>query len=177
MSRATFLLFPFLLTVACSSPEPEGSAPPAMNAGEVASPSAAVAAPSTPIIPVGEQIALRVVKSPTCGCCTAWVDYMKENGFAVTVEDREVFTELKRANGVTPELESCHTAFAGDLVIEGHVPAELVKKVLREKPVGVHGIAVPGMPVGSPGMEGGTPQRYTVFTFDAKGTAAVYSKQ
>ena len=94
---------------------------------------------------------LRVVKSPSCGCCTAWVSYMQKAGFTVTVESREEFTKLKRANGVTRELESCHTAFIDGYVIEGHVPADLVKKLLTEKPVGVKGLAAPGMPGASPG--------------------------
>lgn len=167
-----------LLVAACATPQPAEESSAQTNTAPVQAASAAPSTDAAPsIIPVGEQIALRVVKSPTCGCCSAWVDYMKANGFAVTVEDKDEFTALKRANGITPELESCHTAFAGDLVIEGHVPADLVKKLLRDTPAGVHGVAVPGMPIGSPGMEGGTPQRYTVYTFDAKGSAAVYSKQ
>ena len=120
-------------------------------------------------------IPLRVVKSPTCGCCAAWVDYMKAQGFAVTVENRDEFTSLKRANGVTRDLESCHTAFVGNLVIEGHVPADLVKKLLAEKTKGVKGLAAPGMPSGSPGMEGGPKERYTVYSFDANGHAKPYA--
>jgi hypothetical protein len=121
--------------------------------------------------------AIRVVKSPSCGCCSAWVEYLKTKGFTVTVENREEFTALKRANGVTPQLESCHTAFINGYVVEGHVPAELITRLIETKPAGVKGIAVPGMPVGSPGMEGGTPERYTVFTFDAKGKATVFAKR
>ncbi len=119
---------------------------------------------------------LRVVKSASCGCCQEWVKYMQAQGFTVKVENREGFTDLKRANGVTAELESCHTAFAGNLVIEGHVPADLVKKVLATKPKGVKGLAAPGMPMGSPGMEqGGVKQRYTVYAFDATGKATPYA--
>ncbi len=121
--------------------------------------------------------ALRVVKSPTCGCCQAWIDYMKKAGFTVTVENRAEFSALKRENGVTRDLESCHTAFVDGYVIEGHVPADLVKKLLKEKPAGVKGIAVPGMPIGSPGMEGGKPERYTVYTFDAKGRAKPWAER
>ncbi len=121
--------------------------------------------------------ALRVVKSPTCGCCQAWIDYMKKAGFTVTVENRPEFTALKRENGVTRDLESCHTAFVDGYVIEGHVPADLVKKLLKEKPTGVKGIAVPGMPIGSPGMEGGKPQPYTVYTFDEKGRARPWAER
>lgn len=128
--------------------------------------------------PAPEQLPLlRVVKSASCGCCQAWIDYMKTQGFTVEVENRDEFTALKRANGVTSDLQSCHTAFAGDLVIEGHVPADLVKKVLAAKTPGVKGIAVPGMPMGSPGMEGPTKDRYTVFTFDAQGRKTAYAQR
>lgn len=128
--------------------------------------------------PPAEQLpVVRVVKSASCGCCQAWVDYMKAQGFTVEVENRDEFTALKRANGVTRDLESCHTAFAGDLVIEGHVPADLIKKVLAAKTPGVKGIAVPGMPMGSPGMEGPTKDRYTVFTFDAQGRKTAYAQR
>lgn len=120
-------------------------------------------------------IPMRVVKSPSCGCCQKWVDYMKTQGFAVTVENREEFSALKRSNGVTGDLESCHTAFVGNVVIEGHVPADLVKKLLAEKTPGVKGLSAPGMPMGSPGMEGPVKQRYTVYSFDAKGNAKPYA--
>jgi hypothetical protein len=120
---------------------------------------------------------LRIVKSPTCGCCQAWADYMAQQGFTVQIENRDDFTALKRANGVTRDLESCHTAFVDGLVVEGHVPADLVKKLLRSKPTGVKGVAVPGMPQGAPGMEGPVKQRYTVFTFDANGRATPYAQR
>jgi hypothetical protein len=119
---------------------------------------------------------MRVVKSPTCGCCGKWVDYMKKQGFTVTVEDKAEFTALKRANGVTRELESCHTAFVGGYVIEGHVPADLVKKLLAEKPVGVKGLSAPGMPASAPGMDMAG-QHYTVYSFDAAGHATVYAQR
>lgn len=128
--------------------------------------------------PAPDQLPLlRVVKSASCGCCQAWIDYMKAQGFTVEVENRDEFTALKRANGVTSDLQSCHTAFAGDLVIEGHVPADLVKKVLAAKTPGVKGIAVPGMPMGSPGMEGPTKDRYMVYTFDAQGRKKAYAQR
>lgn len=130
------------------------------------------AAPATDQLPV-----VRVVKSASCGCCQLWVDYMKAQGFTVEVENRDEFTALKRANGVTRDLQSCHTAFAGDLVIEGHVPADLIKKVLAAKTPGVKGIAVPGMPIGSPGMEGPTKDRYMVYTFDAQGRKTAYAQR
>ena len=119
---------------------------------------------------------LRVVKSASCGCCAKWVEYMKKQGFAVTVEEKDEFTALKRSNGVTRELESCHTAFVGGYVIEGHVPADLVKKLLAEKPAGVKGLSAPGMPASSPGMD--MPgQRYTIYSFDAAGHTKVYAER
>lgn len=119
---------------------------------------------------------LHVVKSPTCGCCAAWVAYMKKQGFTVTVEDRAEFTALKRSNGVTRDLESCHTAFIGGYVIEGHVPAELVRKLLADHPKGIKGLAAPGMPASAPGMD--MPgQPYTIYAFDSTGRATVYSRR
>jgi hypothetical protein len=101
---------------------------------------------------------------------------MKQQGFAVTVEDKTDFTELKRASGITRELESCHTAFVGGYVIEGHVPADLVKKLLAEKPAGVKGLAAPGMPASAPGMD--IPgQHYIIYSFDAAGHTKVYAQR
>lgn len=119
---------------------------------------------------------MRVVKSPTCGCCAKWVEYMKKQGFAVSVEDKEQFTDLKRSNGVTQALESCHTAFVGGYVIEGHVPADLVKKLLAEKPSGIKGLAVPGMPASAPGMDMPGPH-YTIYSFDAQGHSKIYAQR
>jgi hypothetical protein len=119
--------------------------------------------------------AMKVVKSASCGCCGKWVDYMKKEGFTITVENKDEFTALKRANGVTAELESCHTAFVGGYVVEGHVPADLVKKLLAEHPAGVKGLSAPGMPPSSPGMDMPTKEKYTVYSFDAQGKKSVYA--
>jgi hypothetical protein len=113
--------------------------------------------------------AITVYKTPTCGCCSAWIDHLKENGFAVTAKDVPDLTALKRHYGVTQELASCHTGFVNGYVIEGHVPADAITKLLREAPR-AKGLAVPGMPVGSPGMEGGEPESYEVVLFDAAGS-------
>ncbi len=121
--------------------------------------------------------ALHVIKTPTCSCCQAWADYMKAQGFTVTTENRADLAPVKRAHGVTPELESCHTAIVEGLVVEGHVPADLVKQLLRDKPKGVKGISAPGMPRGSPGMEGPIKDRYTLYTFDAQGKATAYAER
>lgn len=128
------------------------------------------AAPAADAPPV-----LRVIKSPSCGCCQAWVEYMEAQGFTVEVEHREEFTALKRANGVTAELQGCHTGFVDGLVVEGHVPADIVRKLLATRPKGVKGVSAPGMPRGSPGMEGPVKDRYTVYTFDAKGNKTAYA--
>ena len=119
---------------------------------------------------------MRIVKSPLCGCCGKWTEYIKKAGFTVTVDAQMEFTALKRANGVTRELESCHTAFVGGYVIEGHVPADLVKKLLADRPAGVKGLSVPGMPASAPGMDLRGPH-YTVYSFDAEGHSKVYAQR
>lgn len=93
-----------------------------------------------------------VYRDPACGCCHKWVDYLKAQGFQVTDYVREDMAAVKRSLGVPSNLESCHTAVIGGYVVEGHVPAEDIRRLLREQPEAV-GIAVPGMPVGTPGME------------------------
>jgi hypothetical protein len=116
-----------------------------------------------------------VYKSPTCGCCKQWVTHMQANGFAVKAHDVADIVQYKTANGVPLMLGSCHTAIVGGYVIEGHVPASDIRRLLKERPP-VRGLAVPGMPVGSPGMEqGGHKDHYNVLTFDAQGRTTVYS--
>jgi hypothetical protein len=118
--------------------------------------------------------AITVYKSPTCGCCKNWVEHLKEHGFQVTVVDREDLESVKRQQGVPAGLSSCHTAIVDGYTIEGHVPADVILRLLQERPQ-VAGLAVPGMPVGSPGMEGGTPEPYEVYTFDSTGPKDVYA--
>lgn len=93
-----------------------------------------------------------VYKSPTCGCCADWVDHLEAEGFTVDVHDRTDMNSVKSLLGVPAQLASCHTATVGDFVIEGHVAATEIKRLLAEKPTAL-GLAVPGMPIGSPGME------------------------
>jgi hypothetical protein len=120
---------------------------------------------------------ITVYKSPTCGCCGKWNDHMKAAGFRLRVVDMDDLTEIKQASGVPMRLRTCHTAVAGNYVIEGHVPADLVKKLLAEKPA-VTGIVVPGMPAGSPGMEvPGQKDAYEVLLFDKSGKTTVYAKR
>lgn len=106
-----------------------------------------------------------VTKDPSCGCCDAWVAHMREAGFRVSVTEGPV-NPLRTKLGVPRTLASCHTAEVGGYVIEGHVPAPAVKRLLSERPEGI-GLAVPGMPVGSPGMEveGTEPDTYEVVLF------------
>ena len=143
-----------------------------IGAGAVAL-AGAVAATSPRQAEPAQVAELHVYKSPTCGCCAKWVDHMREAGFKVTVEDLDDLRPVKERLGVPARLASCHTVLAGDYVVEGHVPAEVVAKFLEEAPA-VRGIAVPGMPVGSPGMEGPRPRPYEVVAFDGNGNHTVY---
>ena len=117
--------------------------------------------------------AIHVYKSPDCGCCANWVVHMEAAGFKVTVEDVIDLAGVKQRTGVPFDLSACHTAVVGDYVIEGHVPARVVKRFLEEAPQ-VAGITVPGMPIGSPGMEGPNPQPYDVIAFDGKRDRTVF---
>lgn len=123
-----------------------------------------------------EQPVVTVYKSPTCGCCTDWVDHLRENGFAVQVEDVGNVQPVRERLGVPQQLASCHTAEVGGYVVEGHVPAAEVKRLLRERRE-VVGLAVPGMPVGSPGMEQGDRRDpYDVLAFKQDGRVGVYAR-
>lgn len=123
--------------------------------------------------------ALRVFKSATCGCCSAWIDHMTKNGFTAKAEDVALgeLARIKKSAGIGPQHSSCHTAQIGGYSIEGHVPASDVKRLLAEKPDAV-GLTVPGMPIGSPGMESGdTREPYEVLLIKKDGTTEVWSKQ
>ena len=110
---------------------------------------------------------LEVYKSPWCGCCGAWVEHMQAAGFAVAVNELDDLAPLKAMLGVAPELQSCHTAVVDGYVVEGHVPAREVTRLLAERPTAT-GLAVPGMPIGSPGMEqDGLREPYEVVLFAA----------
>ena len=118
-----------------------------------------------------------VYKDPTCGCCTKWVDLMRREGFAVTVHETRDLTSIKQKYNVPANLQSCHTAIVNDqLVVEGHVPPADVKRVLKAKSA-IGGLAVPGMPVGSPGMEvaGVRPQAYDVIAFTRGAKTSVFA--
>lgn len=114
-----------------------------------------------------------VYKTSTCGCCSKWVDHLRQSGFEVKATDVADISAVKARHGVPVEAASCHTALVGGYVVEGHVPAASVRRLLRERPA-VVGIAVPGMPIGSPGMEGPNPEPYDVVSFDKTGALKVY---
>jgi len=121
-----------------------------------------------------KPIAIKVYKTPTCGCCKGWVQHLRDNGFQVETMDMPDLSMIKQKYGVKKELQACHTAIVNGYVVEGHVPADVILKMLKEHPA-VAGIAVPGMPSGSPGMEGGAKQAYDVVSFDKAGHTRVYA--
>jgi hypothetical protein len=118
-----------------------------------------------------------VYKDPTCGCCAKWVDLMRREGFAATVHESRDLASIKQKYNVPPNLQSCHTAIVNDqLIVEGHVPPADVKRVLKDK-AAIGGLAVPGMPIGSPGMEVADvrPQAYDVIAFTRAGKTRVFA--
>lgn len=137
-------------------------------------PSRARAASPAPVAPA---TAIEVWKDPNCGCCKDWVDHMQANGFQATVHDTGN-TAVRKKLGLPQKLGSCHTALVGGYLIEGHVPAADVQRLLREKPRAL-GLAVPGMPVGSPGMDGafygGRRDAYDVLLVARDGSTRVFA--
>ena len=122
---------------------------------------------------------LVVYKTESCGCCEKWVDHMKQAGFETEVHNvsQEEMSAMKTANGIGRDLASCHTAQIAGYLVEGHVPAEDLQRLLKEKPADVKGIAVPGMPIGSPGMEvpSGEAEPFETIVFDRSGKTKVFA--
>jgi hypothetical protein len=116
-----------------------------------------------------------VYKVSTCGCCAKWVEHLKAAGFSVTVHEIEDTTEISRKSGVPEQMHSCHTALVDGYTIEGHVPASDIQRLLKERPQ-AKGLAVPGMPLGSPGMEGSRKDAYDVMLFTEDGKTSVFQK-
>lgn len=147
----------------CGRPPPDGAKEPGA---------------STPRRPAGSARAasMTVYRDPGCGCCTEWAERARAASFRVTVADSGNMPAIKRKLGVPEELASCHTTVAGGYVIEGHVPLADVKRLLAARPAQIKGIAVPGMPLGSPGMEApdGSKQPFTVLAFDAAGRVSQF---
>jgi hypothetical protein len=117
---------------------------------------------------------VQVWKSPTCGCCSKWVDHLRRAGFEVKAENVPDVNVYKQKYGLPPQLASCHTALVEGYVVEGHVPAADVIRMLKLKPE-IAGIAVPAMPMGSPGMESPRPQKFDVVSFTRAGKIEVFS--
>lgn len=123
------------------------------------------------------QNVMTVYKSPTCGCCEDWVEHIKEAGFEVRVEHPRDLSAIKTQFGIGQDLQSCHTTVMNGFFFEGHVPADDIKRFLIEKPANAAGLAVPGMPAGSPGMEmPGKKDAYQVVLVTKQGERSVYAQ-
>jgi hypothetical protein len=118
-----------------------------------------------------------VHKTPTCGCCEKWVSHMRQAGFTMDVRNIDDTSAERAKAGVPMELASCHTGVVDGYAVEGHVPADVVRRMLQERPK-IAGIAAPGMPIGSPGMEqpGYAAEPYNVIAFDKSGKTSIYHK-
>jgi hypothetical protein len=130
----------------------------------------AAALPTTAVPP-----SILVYKSPSCGCCKAWMDHLSQNGFKVTGKDMDDVQPMKDEVGLPAKLASCHTAIVDGYVIEGHVPAADIQRLLKERPK-IVGLSAPGMPPSSPGMDQPGKVPYDVIAFDAKGTTTVFAR-
>ncbi|MGN7831013.1 DUF411 domain-containing protein [Pseudoxanthomonas sp. 22568] len=188
LTASAFLAGSSVLLVACGAAPGAASASdrvalaavpsPAHAAAETtaASATATTAATSSAATPAHLPL-IRVHKSPSCGCCGVWVEHVRAAGFPVEVHDTEDMMTVKDRLGVPEPMMSCHTAEVDGYFVEGHVPAEDIKRLLAEKPK-ARGIAVPGMPLGSPGMEmpDGRTQPYEVALVGGDGTTGTFSR-
>ena len=164
-SLPAFVALAFLAACGSDAPPPAEDAQPA-----VASLPAVTAAAEAP------AAVITVYKSPSCGCCKGWVEHVKAAGYQVEVHDVANVNPVKDDAGVPADARSCHTAIVDGYALEGHVPAEDIARLLKERPA-IAGLAVPGMPVGSPGMEvpGQPADKYDVVAFKADGSTEVYA--
>ncbi len=118
---------------------------------------------------------MTVYKSPTCGCCGGYVSHMRRKGYTIEVVQQDDITDVKNRLGVPKSLESCHTSIIGNYVVEGHVPETVVERLMQEKP-DIVGIALPGMPQGSPGMPGPQQEPFIIYAFDAEGVITEFTR-
>ncbi|HEU4830065.1 MAG TPA: DUF411 domain-containing protein [Gemmatimonadales bacterium] len=162
-----------ILVASCTSTRADTEPASTTSAGATSAPEAARA--PAPAQELAAAPVISVYKSPSCGCCKNWVEHVKAAGFTVEVHDVDNLSDIKADAGVPASARSCHTAIVGGYAIEGHVPAATIQRLLEEKPA-IAGIAVPGMPVGSPGMEvpGQPADKYDVVAFKADGSTSVY---
>ena len=126
--------------------------------------------------PASDAPVVTVYKNPTCACCGEWAEHLKENGFRVEMKEGADLTRVKQQLGVSMDMASCHTAEVGGYVLEGHVPADVIRQLLAEKPQ-IRGLAVPGMPAGVPGMPAAGPNRkpFEIFAIEQGGGTRVYA--
>lgn len=129
---------------------------------------------SAPVL-AQSSAAVEVFKSPYCGCCGKWVEHLRQNGFQVNTHDVEDVTAARKKMGMPDRLGSCHTAKIGGYVVEGHVPAADIQRLLKEKPRAL-GLAVPSMPPGSPGMDSAKPMPYQTLLVRIDGTTQVFTQ-
>jgi hypothetical protein len=118
-------------------------------------------------------VAVTLYKSPECGCCEGYADYLRQRGFAVTTKPTNDLAEISRKAGIPADLQGCHTAFVGDYVVDGHVPVEAINRLLAEHPA-IKGITLPGMPEGSPGMSGEKAGPLTIYAIGPDGQSSVF---
>jgi len=118
-------------------------------------------------------IPVRLYKNPECDCCEGYAAYLRKHGFTVTVTASNDLAEISRKAGIPPELEGCHTAFIGNYVVDGHVPVDVINKLLAERPQ-IKGITLPGMPAGSPGMYGKKAGPFTIYAVGQDGKSSVF---
>lgn len=136
----------------------------------------AIAAGALVVGSAANAAALTIYKSASCGCCGKWVEHVEKNGFTVTVVNVDDVMAVKAKAGIPKSLTSCHTSMVGGYVVEGHVPAADIKKLLAEKPK-AKGIAVAGMPMGAPGMEQGDERRpYNTMLLKSDGSTAIFAR-
>ena len=171
--RRLAMLLALTVTAACNRAGGAEAAPQSDTQAVASAPQATqVAQPAK-----GPPVRMVVYKTPTCGCCRAWVDHVKAAGFEVEVQDMVDVSPVKNEHGVPQHLGSCHTALVDGYVIEGHVPADVIRRLLSERPQ-VAGIAVPGMPAGSPGMEmGDRKDPYDIIAFARDGKVSVFESR
>ena len=168
--RVGSLALGILALAACSTAETDAAR------GDSATAAGALAAPGsqTAALNPADSSLITVYKTPTCGCCALWVDHMRANGFRVAVTDVAQIGPVKQTHGVPSDVATCHTGKIGNYFVEGHVPAEDVRRLMRERP-DIIGIAVPGMPQGSPGMETGSIDTYDVYAIARDGSRKVWA--
>ena len=119
----------------------------------------------------------KMFKNLGCTCCDRWVAHMKDYGFNLKIVPRNKMVDIKNKLGVPIETRGCHTAIIDEIIVEGHVPADLVQQIIKDRPENIIGISVPGMPIGSPGMEGAYEEKYEVIIFDTNGNIFSYANR